>query len=79
MGVFSEKQYQELTLSYYYLMSMRLKNQAIQILVNRTEPNNYIDIENITRIERVTLKEIFKTIENFQAGIRIKFTNNLLG
>jgi CBS domain-containing protein len=79
MGVFSEKQYQELTLSYYYLMSMRLKNQAIQILVNRTEPNNYIDIEDITRIERVTLKEIFKTIENFQAGIRIKFTNNLLG
>jgi len=79
MGVFSEKQYQELYLSYYYLMNMRLKNQAIQMIVNQSEPDNYVDIERLTRIERATLKEIFKTIENFQSGIRIKFTNNLLG
>lgn len=79
MGVFSEKQYQELNLSYYYLMSMRLKNQAIQMIQDKLEPDNYVAIEALTRIERVTLKEIFKTIENFQSGIRIKFTNNLLG
>jgi len=77
MGVFSEKQYQELHLSYYYLMAMRLKSQSTKMIVNQVEPDNYIDIEFLTRIERVTLKEIFKTIENFQSGIRIKFTNSL--
>jgi dUTP pyrophosphatase len=30
-----------------------------------------------TKIEQVTLKEIFKTIENFQLGIKMKFTNSL--
>jgi len=79
MGVFTENQYQELSLSYYYLMTMRLKNQAVRMIVDKGEPDNYIDIDKITRIERVTLKEIFKTVENFQSGIRIKFTNNLLG
>ncbi|GAA4792565.1 hypothetical protein GCM10023231_20930 [Olivibacter ginsenosidimutans] len=79
MGVFSEKQYQELHLSYYYLMGMRLKSQSTKMIVGKGQPDNYIDIEQLTRIERVTLKEIFKTIENFQSGIRIKFTNNLLG
>ncbi|QNL49925.1 CBS domain-containing protein [Olivibacter sp. SDN3] len=79
MGVFSEKQFKELNQSYYYLMTLRLKNQAKQMIVDKQTPNNYIDIKNITRIERATLKEIFKTIENFQAGIRIKFTNSLLG
>jgi len=79
MGVFSEKQYQELHLSYYYLMAMRLKHQSDKMIVDKGSPDNYIAIESLTRIERATLKEIFKTIENFQSGIRIKFTNNLLG
>lgn len=78
-GVFSENQFQELMHSYYYLMSMRLKNQANQIIQDKQQPNNYIDLKKITKIEQVTLKEIFKVIDNFQAGIKIRFTNNLLG
>src|SRR5690606_7043573 len=76
LEVFTPQQYQELYQSYYYLMAMRLENQANQILVEKTEPNNYIQINTLTKIEKATLKEIFKTINNFQMGIKMRFTNN---
>ncbi|MGO1243432.1 DUF294 nucleotidyltransferase-like domain-containing protein [Sphingobacterium sp. JB170] len=79
LGVFSKKQYEELYQSYYYLMALRLENQANQILIEKIEPNNYIRIDKLTKIEKVTLIEIFKTINNFQVGIKMRFTNNLLG
>ncbi len=78
-GIFSETQYLELLQSYYYLMSVRLKKQASQMLKDKTEPENYLDIRSLTKIEQVTIIEIFKTIKNFQAGIKLKFTNNLFG
>jgi CBS domain-containing protein len=58
-------------------MSLRLRNQAQNIIRDRKEPDNYIAIDSLTKIEKVTIKEIFKTIENFQSGIRMKFTNSL--
>lgn len=79
MGVFTAAQYHELYQSYYYLMALRLENQANQILLEKTEPNNYIRIDKLTKIEKVTLKEIFRTINNFQVGIKMRFTNNILG
>ena len=79
LGVFSKKQYEELYQSYYYLMALRLENQANQILIEKIEPNNYIRIDKLTKIEKATLIEIFKTINNFQMGIKMRFTNNLLG
>ncbi|WP_299284547.1 DUF294 nucleotidyltransferase-like domain-containing protein [uncultured Mucilaginibacter sp.] len=78
-GVFTETELNELLQSYYFLMSMRLKNQANQIIHQKSEPNNYIQISNLTTIEEATLKEIFKIIKNFQLGIRVRFTNRLLG
>ncbi len=77
-GVFTETEYQELTQSYYFLMSMRLKSQANQIIHHQSEPDNYIHINNLTTIEEATLKEIFKIIKNFQLGIKVRFTNRLL-
>jgi CBS domain-containing protein len=79
MEVFSETAYHELYQSYYFLMSMRLKKQAIQIIRDKKEPDNYIDLSTLTKIERVTLKEIFKVIGNFQSKIKIEFTNSVLG
>ncbi|WP_294290994.1 DUF294 nucleotidyltransferase-like domain-containing protein [uncultured Chryseobacterium sp.] len=76
-GVFSKEQYQELHHSYYYLMALRLKNQVYQINTEKKMPDNYIEISRLTKIERVTLIEIFKTISNFQHGIRMKFTGSL--
>lgn len=76
LNVFSEKQFNELMQSYYYLMGLRLKHQADQIN-NQTEPDNFIEINQLTKIEKVTLIEIFKTIQNFQSGIKMRFTNSL--
>ncbi|RFM28261.1 DUF294 nucleotidyltransferase-like domain-containing protein [Deminuibacter soli] len=77
--VFDETAYQELMQSYYFLMNMRLKKQASQIVYDKTAPTNYIDPRALTKIERITLKQIFKTIENFQSRIKLEFTNNLFG
>lgn len=77
LGIFKEHQFHELMQSYYYLMGLRLKNQAQDIIDNKTMPDNYIHLDSLTKIEQVTLKEIFKTIANFQDGIRMKFTGSL--
>ena len=79
LEVFNQSQYEELHQSYYYLMALRLKNQANEIITTKSNPDNYIRIDSLTKIEKATLKEIFKTIHNFQLGIKFKFTNNLLG
>lgn len=78
-NIFTETSFNELVQSYYFLMSMRLKNQANQIINDKKEPDNYIDLNSLTKIEQGTLIEIFKTISNFQSRIRIYFTNNLFG
>ena len=78
-GVFSETEYLELIQSYYYLMSLRLKKQASLIIDDKSEPQNYLDISSLTKIEQVTIIEIFKTIRNFQSGIKIDFTNTIFG
>jgi len=77
--VFSESEYHELNQSYYYLMAMRLKKQASQIIHDKAVPENYIDPNSLTKIEQVTLKEIFRTIETFQSRLRREYTNNLFG
>ncbi|HEX8357076.1 MAG TPA: DUF294 nucleotidyltransferase-like domain-containing protein [Segetibacter sp.] len=77
--VFTEVAFNELIQSYYFLMSMRLKHQANQLINDKKEPDNYIDLNSLTKIEQGTLVEIFKTIGNFQSRIRVYFTNNLFG
>jgi CBS domain-containing protein len=77
--IFNEAEYNELSQAYYFLMSMRLRKQAMQIMYDHSEPDNYVDISHLTKIERVTLKEIFKVIENFQTRIRLEFTSSILG
>jgi CBS domain-containing protein len=78
-GVFTETAFEELMQSYYLLMRLRLKKQATQIIMDNVEPDNYVSLHSLTKIEQVTLKEIFKTIENFQGRIRMEFTNSVFG
>lgn len=78
-GIFTDKAYLELLQSYYYLMSLRLRKQAAQIIIDRKEPDNFVDLDGLTKIEQVTLREIFKTIESFQSGIKVEFTSELFG
>lgn len=76
-GIFTETAFNELMQSYYFLMSLRLKNQANQIITDKKEPHNYIDLNGLTKIEQATIVEIFKAIANFQSSIRISFTKEL--
>lgn len=77
-GIFSESEYHELLQSYYFLMNIRLKKQTEQIIQDHAMPDNYIDLSHLTKIELVTLKEIFKIIAKFQSKIKITFTGGLL-
>ena len=38
---------------------------------------NYLDPKELTQVERVTLKEIFKVIADFQVKIKVSFTKAL--
>ena len=78
-SIFTEKEVTELLQSYYYLMGLRLKTQSQQIIQDHREPDNYIMPDQLSKIDQLMLKEIFKTIENFQLRIRMQFTGNLLG
>ncbi len=77
--IFTESETTELLQSYYYLMGLRLKTQSQQIIQDHKEPDNYITPQQLTKIDQLTLREIFKTIQNFQLRIRMQFTGNLLG
>ncbi|MDQ3536521.1 MAG: DUF294 nucleotidyltransferase-like domain-containing protein [Bacteroidota bacterium] len=76
--IFTEPEYNELLQAYYYLMGMRLKIQARQIMKDNLPPNNFLDPSLLTKVEQVTLKEIFKVIENFQLKIKIEFTRSFV-
>lgn len=57
-GVINKNMYDNLVLSYNYLMISRFKSQVSQVL-NNNQPDNYLDINELTEIERVTLKILF--------------------
>jgi len=76
-GVFSEKETRELTHAYYYLMALRLEKQAVQIIQNGQKPVNYVSVYQLTKVQIVTLLEIFKVIKDFQLKIKLEFTKNI--
>ncbi|MVN75094.1 CBS domain-containing protein [Hymenobacter sp. HMF4947] len=77
LGIFRDKDYHELLQSYYYLMGMRLKKQAAQMMHDKLPPDNYLDPKALTKVELVTLKEIFKVIADFQLKIKVSFSKAL--
>ncbi|EKB49051.1 putative signal-transduction protein containing cAMP-binding and CBS domains [Cecembia lonarensis LW9] len=77
LGIFSEKETKELSHAYYYLMSLRLEKQALQIIEKGQRPVNYVAINQLTKVQVVTLLEIFKVIKEFQLKIKIEFTKNI--
>ncbi|MFC3417259.1 DUF294 nucleotidyltransferase-like domain-containing protein [Algoriphagus hitonicola] len=76
-GVFSEPESQELLHAFNYLMSLRLENQSQLILTEKSKPKNYLKLSNLTKVQSVTLTEIFKVIRDFQARIKLTFTRSL--
>jgi CBS domain-containing protein len=58
-------------------MGMRLKKQSVQMMQDKMLPDNYLDPKKLTKVERVTLKEIFKVIADFQVKIKVSFAKQL--
>jgi CBS domain-containing protein len=77
IGVFSQKEVQELSHAYYYLMALRLEAQALEMIDKKQRPHNHISLAQLTKVQVATLIEIFKVIKEFQVKIRVEFTKNI--
>lgn len=68
------KEYHNLVQCYHFLMKLRFRRQITNIMDEGTPPDNYINPDNLSSLDRHMLKEIFKTIENFQQKLNMEFT-----
>ncbi|WNJ18123.1 DUF294 nucleotidyltransferase-like domain-containing protein [Pontibacter sp. G13] len=72
MNVLSGKEHLELRQGYYFMMRLRLQHQVSQIQRGQ-EPDNYLPPGSMSKFERLTLKEIFKSLEKIQKRIGVVF------
>lgn len=77
-GVLEEEELEELYQGYYFLMRLRLTHQAYQVQ-NGVQPDNLLELDKLTKIERVTIKEILRMIEKYQKRLSIVYTGSLTG
>ncbi len=73
-GHVSDKDYEEISKSYSYLMQLRFIRQITAVIEEDAPPDNYINPKKLSRMEQTMLKEIFKHIENFQTKMSFEFT-----
>ncbi|MDI1471482.1 MAG: putative nucleotidyltransferase substrate binding domain-containing protein [Thermodesulfovibrio sp.] len=71
-GVLTDQFSRDLEESYRFLMSLRLKSQAIQLRDSK-KPDNFIDPHILSKTEKGILKESFKKIEEFQKFLFDKY------
>jgi CBS domain-containing protein len=75
--IFTDKEAKEISHAYYYLMGIRLEKQSLQLMENKSNPTNHVSTDELTKVQMVTLVEIFKVIKEFQLKIKIEFTKNI--
>ncbi|MBD3631260.1 DUF294 nucleotidyltransferase-like domain-containing protein [Cyclobacterium sp.] len=73
-GIFTTIASDELYQAYYYLMGLRLEKQAATVIKENKKPVNYIKINTLTKVQVVTIREIFKVIRDLQLKVKIQFT-----
>jgi CBS domain-containing protein len=71
-GVLLPPSHDELAQAYTTLMQLRLAHQAAQTGRGET-PDNFINLRDLTQIERSMLKKIFADITVFQARMEMDF------
>ena len=64
-GTISKEEYYEFHQAFHFMMNLRIKYQVKTITTVGENPSNLIDPERLTNIERVTLKEVFKLVEEY--------------
>ena len=76
LNVLNKQIFNEIDVSYNYLMLMRFKFQLREIMQNKT-PDNLININELTHIEKTTLKKIFSEISNLQTKLSFDFKGTM--
>jgi len=71
--VLTRQEYEELDKAYSFLMQLRFVRQVTAVIVEKTQPDNYINPKKLTAIEQTMLKEIFRRTEKFQAKLNFDF------
>jgi len=71
-GLLLPSSHDELAQAYTALMQMRLTHQAAQI-GRGAAPDNFIDLQELTQLERSVLKKVFADITVFQARLQMDF------
>ncbi len=72
----SKSLYSEIIVSYNYLMLLRFRFQTNELLKKQT-PDNLINIEELTDIEKTTIKKIISEISDLQTQLNFDFKGNL--
>ncbi len=71
--VLSRQDYKDIDQSYDFMMQLRFVRQVKAIIYEKKAPDNHINPNDLSRLERKLLKEIFKKIERFQDDSSLKF------
>jgi CBS domain-containing protein len=71
-GLLLPSSHDELAQAYTALMQMRLSHQAAQVH-RGVAPDNHIDLQELTQLERSVLKKVFADITVFQARLQTDF------
>ncbi len=71
-GEINKSLYEEIVFSYNYLMNIRLRFQAADVLANK-EPGNVVDLNRLTNIEVETIKKIFAQIGALRSKLGLDY------
>lgn len=75
-GVLPNGELDELLQAYYFMMRLRLTHQSRQLQAGQL-PDNLLDPEVLSKIERVTLREIFRLMEKYQKRVSVVFAGQI--
>ncbi|MBS0013399.1 MAG: CBS domain-containing protein [Desulfobacterales bacterium] len=76
-GALEKQDYEELALAYGFLMHLRLAHQVNVLVEEKQNPDNLIEPNKLTHIERQSLKEAFKRIKIAQGKMRMDLTQDI--
>ena len=68
------KEYTDLVQSYNFLMGLRFRRQITTLMDEKEAADNYITPSNLSYLDQVMLKEIFRLIDKLQQKLHIEFT-----
>lgn len=68
------KEYTDIIRAYTYMMRLRFTRQITTIMDEGKTPDNYINPHNLSALDQIMLKEIFKMTEKLQQNLNVEFT-----